>query len=76
MICPDVGMTPLHVAAREGYTTIARQLVAAGAAVDIKVARTDKEYRRYQGLTALQLAKEKLTDDEELIRLLGNPSVA
>jgi ankyrin repeat protein len=89
MICPDVGMTPLHVAARKGDTHIARQLVAAGAAVDIKVARTYKAYRHYQGLTALevaQLAREQqqqveaqltaLAYYDELVQFLAAPSIA
>jgi ankyrin repeat protein len=85
MICPDVGMTPLHMAAREGYTEIARQLVAAGAAIDTKVGRTYTLYRKYQGLTALEIAirsrlipgmgsaKARLIEYDDLVRLLETP---
>lgn len=81
MICPDVGMTPLHIAAREGFSEIARQLVAAGAAIDTKVGRTSLNYREYQGLTALELVKERmlckarLTEYDDLVKLLEAPRI-
>jgi ankyrin repeat protein len=82
VMCPDRWMTPLHVAAREGYAEIARQLVAAGAARDMKVLRPD--YREFQGLTPLDLALrlgEKIEAQarschelQELLRRTNEPS--
>jgi ankyrin repeat protein len=74
---PDCGMTPLHVAAREGYLEIACRLLAAGAAKDIQVTKTDLVNRRFQGLTAFDLAllhtrklEERLMDSVKLSELL------
>jgi ankyrin repeat protein len=74
---PDCGMTPLHVAAREGYLDIARQLVAAGAATGIKLAdHRDGLGRpgRTQGLTAFELARRAWNETgkryAELLELL------
>jgi ankyrin len=72
VLCSDRWMTPLHIAAREGYAEIARELVAAGAALDIKVVRAD--YQEFQGLTALDLARrfrKQMTEEcEGLLAIL------
>jgi len=79
---PDCGMTPLHVAAREGFAEIAEQLVVAGAATDVTIARTDGLRQADQGLTAFQLAlqfkrrihrkhEEQLQAYDKLLELLG-----
>jgi len=76
VMCRDRNMTPLHVAAIGGYTDIARQLVAAGAAKDVRVGTTDDYYEELQGLTALDLARrfrqQMAKRCDELLDLLGS----
>jgi ankyrin repeat protein len=74
VLCRDGWKTPLHIAAREGYTEIVRVLVAAGAATDIRVERTEDLYREFQGLTALDLVRrfrqQVAKDCDELVNVL------
>jgi ankyrin repeat protein len=79
VLCPDRWMTPLHIAARQGYTEIVRALIAAGAARDIRVVRTDDGYRGFLGLTAFDLARrfqEQVANDcDELVKLLESKEI-
>lgn len=78
---PDCGMTPLHIAAREGSLDVARQLVAAGAVKDIQVTTSHRRRVQFQTLTAFDLAlhmkvriehlhEDRLRTHDEFLELL------
>jgi hypothetical protein len=68
------GLSPLHMAAREGSLEIARLLVDSGASIDLKT-RDYEEHRAPQGLTAFDLAfrsrRESDQRYEALLRLVA-----